>query len=58
MLESCWGVSKAEVHNQKIKGAVVRLEGGLPFITRHNADKVVCATEIDLGEDGGFTKAV
>ncbi len=50
-LESSGSVGEAEVHDEEIEGAVAGSEGGLPFITGSDADKVVSSTEVDLGED-------
>jgi hypothetical protein len=51
MLEHGGSIGEAEVHDQKVKGAISGLEGSFSFITWSNMDKVVCALKVDLGED-------
>ena len=58
MLESSGSVGEAEVHDHKIEGSIMSSEGGFPFITGSDADKVVGTTEVNLGIDGGGVEAI
>ena len=57
-LESSRSIGEVEVHDHKIKGSIMSLEGSFPFITRSNADKVVGTMEVNLGVDGGGAEAI
>jgi len=52
VLERSRSIGKSERHNKPFIGAIVSVEGSFPFITRSDADQMVCMSEIDLGIDG------
>ena len=46
------------MHDQEAERAILSSEGSLPLVTGSDADKVVSATEVDLGEDMRLAEAV
>ena len=50
-LKSCRSVSKAFQHYQPLKGSILSLEGGLPFISCCNANQMVCMPEVSFTVD-------
>ena len=46
------------MHDQEVKRSVSCLEGSFPLVTGSNANKVVSAMEVDLGEDTRILEAV
>src|SRR5882672_1819456 len=57
-LKSCWCISKPFRHYQPLERTVSGLECSLPFIFRHNPDKMVCMSEVDFGVDSCSTWCV
>ena len=51
-------VGKSEGHHQPFKRAVASAEGGLPFFTFCDVNKVVCVTKVDFGIGAGFPRGV
>lgn len=58
MLEDSRGVGEPERHHTIFKMDVSRAKGGFPFLTRLDTQQVICATEVDFGEDLGRAKLV
>ena len=54
-LKSCWCISKPFRNYQPLKGTILGSEGSLPFISRHNLNKMVHMLEVDFGVDSCFT---
>ena len=57
-LEGCRGVGKAEGHDECLEVTVTCAEGRLPFVALFDADKVVSAPKVELGEDFGAAKSI
>src|SRR5882724_5258103 len=53
-LKSCQSISKPFRHYQPFKGTVTGPEGGLPFISGCDPNKMVCMPEVDFGVDPCF----
>ncbi len=51
ILEDGWGVGKAIRHSEVFIVASRANEGGLPFITFPDSNEVICAPQVQLGED-------
>ena len=54
LLKSCGSISKAFWHYQPLKGSIMSLEGGLPFVSCCNVNQMVCVPEVDFGIDSCF----
>src|SRR5882672_7685650 len=54
-LKSCWCISKPFRHYQPLERTILGSECSLPFISRHNLDKMVHVPEVDFGVDLCFT---
>jgi hypothetical protein len=57
-LESCGCVTQVERHDEEFKGTIAGAEGGFPFVTLCNADEIVGASEVKLGEAFSYVEAV
>jgi hypothetical protein len=51
-------VGKSKGHYQPFKRAIVSAEGGLPFFTFCNANKVIGMTKVDFGVGVGFPQGI
>jgi hypothetical protein len=58
MLERCWGVGEAERHDEAFEVTVAGAEGCLPLVAGLDAEEIIGAAEVDLGEDFGASEAV
>ena len=58
VLKSCWCISQTEGHNTPFKSAIVGVEGGFPFITFTDLNKVVGMLQVDFGIYRGLLWAV
>jgi hypothetical protein len=52
------GIGKSEWHYQPLKRAIASAEGGLPFFTFCNANKVIGMTKVDFRVGVGFPQGV
>ena len=50
-LETHWGIGEPLGHYKPLQRPVLGLEGGFPFVTIGNTDKVVGMSQVDLGVD-------
>ena len=57
-MKSCWCISQTEGHNTPFKRAVAGAEGGFPFVTFTNLNKVVGVLQVNFGIHGGLSRAV
>src|SRR5467141_3138116 len=48
-LKSCWCISKPFRHYQPLKRTILGSECSLPFVSRHNLDKMVHVLEVNFG---------
>jgi hypothetical protein len=58
MLERCWGIGEAERHDEAFEVTVAGAEGCLPLVAGLDAEEIIGAAEVDLGEDFGASEAV
>ena len=57
-MERCWGIGEAKRHDEAFEVTVAGVKGGLPLVAGLDAEEVVGATEVDLGEDFGASETV
>jgi hypothetical protein len=57
-LESRRSIGEAKGHNQPLVRTVARAEGGFPFITIGDANKVVRMSKVDFGIDFGMARGI
>jgi hypothetical protein len=58
VLKGCRGIGKSEGHYQPFKQAIASVEGGLPFFTFCDANKVIGVTKVNFGVGAGFPQGV
>ena len=58
VLKSCQCISQTEEHNTPFKGAVAGVEGGFPFVTFTDSNKVVGMLQVNFGIHRGLSQAV
>ncbi|KIK75127.1 hypothetical protein PAXRUDRAFT_173708 [Paxillus rubicundulus Ve08.2h10] len=58
LLESHQSVGQTERHYQPLIGAIVGVEGSLPFVSGHDVDKMVGMPEVNFGVDFAVARGV
>ena len=56
--ESSRSIGEAERHNTPLEGSIASTEGGLPFVSFMDPNKMVCMPEIDLSKESGLPRAI
>ena len=57
-LKGYWCISQTEGHKTPFEGAIAGAEGGVPFITFTDSNKVVDVLQVDFGIHRGLSWAV
>jgi hypothetical protein len=52
------GIGKSEWHYQPLKQAIASAEGGLPFFTFRDVNKVIGVMKVDFGVGAGFPRGI
>ena len=57
-LETHWGVGEPLGHHKPLERSISGPEGGFPFVTIGDADKVVGMLQVDLGVDPCLSRSI